>query len=78
MRFFTKSYQLDNFAGINLCIDLLPKDCLSVFYSRFGRPVAQTVVPGVGRIVFIPKSIVNSDLVDLQKDGLLRLAYSSN
>jgi hypothetical protein len=77
-RFFTKFYQLNNFAGINLCIDLLPKDCLSVFYARFGRPVAQTVVPGVGRIVFIPKLIVNSDLVNRQKGRLLRLAYSSN
>lgn len=55
-RFFEQFYQYNDFAGINLCIDLLPKSCVENFYKHFGRPVATTEVPGAGRIVFIPKS----------------------
>ncbi|GAB4026502.1 hypothetical protein [Spirosoma koreense] len=54
-RFFEQFYQYNDFAGINLCIDLLPKDCVEEFYKRVGRPVASTEIPGAGRIVFIPK-----------------------
>lgn len=53
--FFTDFYQLNDFAGINLYLDLLPKDCVSEFYTRFGTPVIETVVPATGRVKFIPK-----------------------
>ncbi|GAB3901657.1 glycosyltransferase family protein [Spirosoma agri] len=54
--FFEQFYQYNDFAGINLCTDLLPKSCVAEFYNRFGRPVAATEIPGAGHIVFIPKS----------------------
>ena len=53
--FFTDFYQLNDFAGINLYLDLLPEDCVSEFYTRFGTPVIETVVPVTGRVKFIPK-----------------------
>lgn len=54
--FFTEFYKLNDFAGINLYLDLLPEDCAPQFYERLGMPVAETVVPGPGRVAFIPKS----------------------
>jgi len=54
--FFTNFYRLNDFAGINLYVDLLPDDCVKEFYRRFGTPVAETVVPAVGRVKFLSKS----------------------
>ncbi len=54
--FFDRFYTFNDFAGINLCIDLMPKSCVEAFYTRYGQPVATTEMPVVGRIVFIPKS----------------------
>jgi hypothetical protein len=34
----------------------LPDDCVKEFYRRFGTPVAETVVPAVGRVKFLSKS----------------------
>lgn len=54
-RFFEQFYTYNDFAGINLCVDLLPQACVQEFYKRFGQPVAATEIPGAGHIVFIPK-----------------------
>ncbi len=54
--FFTDFYKLNDFAGINLYVDRLPENCLPEFYTRFGPPAAETLVPGAGRVKFIPKS----------------------
>jgi hypothetical protein len=54
--FFTDFYKLNDFAGINLYVDLLPEDCVGEFYTRFGTPAAETLVPGAGRVKFIAKS----------------------
>ena len=54
--FFTDFYKLNDFAGINLYVELLPEDCVSEFYARFGTPAAETRVLGAGRVKFIPKS----------------------
>ena len=54
--FFTDFYKLNDFAGINLYVDRLPEDCLTEFYARFGSPAAETLVPGAGRVKFMPKS----------------------
>ncbi|MFD2936671.1 hypothetical protein [Spirosoma flavum] len=53
--FFDNFYELNDFAGINLCVDLMPELCVKAFYTRYGQPVATTEVPGAGRVVFIPK-----------------------
>src|SRR5919202_1850712 len=53
--FFTDFYKLNDFAGINLYVDLLPDQCAKEFYERFGNPVIETVVPGAGRVKFLAK-----------------------
>lgn len=54
--FFTDFFKFNDFAGINLYVDLLPTDCVTEFYRRFGHPAIATLSPGVGRVEFIPKS----------------------
>ncbi|HEY9852539.1 MAG TPA: hypothetical protein V6D28_23915 [Leptolyngbyaceae cyanobacterium] len=54
--FFTDFFKFNDFAGINLYVDLLPADCVTEFYRRFGHPAIATLSPGVGRVEFIPKS----------------------
>jgi len=54
--FFTDFYKFNDFAGINLYVDLLPEGCASEFYKRFGTPVRETRVPPGSRVQFLPKS----------------------
>lgn len=54
--FFTDFFKLNDFAGINLYIDLLPKKCLNEFYQRLGNPVMVTTIPKIVKVQFIPKS----------------------
>lgn len=44
----------NDFAGINLYLDLLTPSQISGFYRHFGPPIAQTRFPATGRVVFIP------------------------
>ena len=53
--FFTRFFAFNDFAGINLYVDLLPPECPGEFYARYGPPVAETRVPVAGRVQFIPK-----------------------
>ncbi|HEY9652144.1 MAG TPA: hypothetical protein V6C95_15875, partial [Coleofasciculaceae cyanobacterium] len=55
--FFSDFYKYNDFAGINLYVDLLPESCVAKFYQHFGDPVAETEVPGVGRVQFIQKTL---------------------
>lgn len=54
--FFTRFYTLNDFAGINLYVELLPKACVQEFYVRFGRHSKEAVLPRVGKVQFIVKS----------------------
>ncbi len=54
--FFTDFYKFNDFAGINLYVDLLPKTCVNEFYARFGTPTVETKVPWAGRVKFITKT----------------------
>lgn len=63
--FFTNFYKLNDFAGINLYIDLLPELCVHEFYTRFGPPTAETIVPWAGRVKFLIKSPQLRNQVDL-------------
>ncbi|MEA5502231.1 hypothetical protein VB735_03725 [Halotia wernerae UHCC 0503] len=63
--FFTDFYKLNDFAGINLYVDLLPQDCVNNFYTRFGKPAIETKIPGAGLVEFIPKSSELRNQVDL-------------
>lgn len=53
--FFTDFYKFNDFAGINLYVDLLPEGCASEFYKRFGTPVRETRIPLGSRVQFMPK-----------------------
>ena len=54
--FFTNFYKFNDFAGINLYVDLLPERCVNKFYQRFGIPTRETTVPMAGKVKFIAKS----------------------
>ena len=54
--FFDNFYRFNDFAGINLYVDLLPGGCITEFYQHFGMPVVKTLVPGAGKVEFIPKA----------------------
>ncbi|MBE9166028.1 hypothetical protein IQ238_00270 [Pleurocapsales cyanobacterium LEGE 06147] len=70
--FFTDFYKFNDFAGINLYVDLLPQDCVNDFYTRFGKPTVQTKVPDAGLVTFIPKSSELRDRVDLSLGSRLK------
>ena len=70
--FFTDFYKLNDFAGINLYVELLPEDCVSEFYARFGTPAVETLVPGAGRVKFIPKSPELRNQVNLALGATLK------
>ncbi len=70
--FFTDFYKLNDFAGINLYVDLLPQDCVNNFYKRFGQPTVQTKVPSAGLVTFIPKSPELRNQVDLNLGSSLK------
>ncbi|BAY35975.1 hypothetical protein NIES2111_02940 [Nostoc sp. NIES-2111] len=53
--FFTNFYKFNDFAGINLYVNLLSADCIAEFHKRFGNPAIETVVPVAGQVQFIPK-----------------------
>ncbi|WP_337043359.1 hypothetical protein [Emticicia sp. 17c] len=53
--FFTEFFKKNDFAGINLYVDLLPANEIQEFYKRFGQPTKTAVVPIAGKVVFIPK-----------------------
>jgi hypothetical protein len=73
-KFFTDFYRLNDFAGINLYLDLLPESCANEFYRRFGAPQKETILPGfIGRSVFIPKSTGWRSQVD--REAALELTY---
>lgn len=54
--FLTEFVTLGNYAGILLYPDLLPRETVAGFYSRFGAPSARaTAFQSLGTIEFIPK-----------------------
>ncbi|GAB4043642.1 hypothetical protein [Spirosoma litoris] len=43
----------NNFAGINLYLDLLSPQQVALFYQHYGQPIAETKFPAAGRVVFL-------------------------
>lgn len=72
--FFQRFFQLGDFAGINLYVDRLAIGCEAAFYDRFGPPIAQTQIPGIGRVVFLPKPAAWRSLVDPERARSLQFA----
>jgi hypothetical protein len=54
--FLSDFYKTYDFAGMNLYIDRFPKECIDEFRDRIGNFTMETVIPGAGRVRFIPKS----------------------
>lgn len=55
MAYFIKYFQYNDFSGINLYIDLIPRDMYKQIVNKIGKPIQSTIFPGAGRVVFIPK-----------------------
>jgi hypothetical protein len=53
--FFTKFFTLNDFAGIQLHTPLLPPTCVQEFYTRFGPPRAEVMLPSGDRLAFVPR-----------------------
>jgi hypothetical protein len=70
--FFTDFYKFNDFAGINLYVDLLPAECINEFYARFGTPSVETEVPWAGAVKFIPKSLELRNQVNLNLGASLK------
>lgn len=70
--FFQRFLQLGDFAGVNLYVDRLGPGCEAAFYAGLGQPIAQTTIPGMGRLVFLPKPAAWRSLVDLEQARSLR------
>lgn len=52
---FVKYFQYNDFAGINICVDLIPTKMYGQITNVIGQPTQTTILPGAGKVVFIPK-----------------------
>lgn len=52
---FVKYFQYNDFAGLNLCVDLIPTEMYQQIITAIGQPTYSTTFPGAGKVVFIPK-----------------------
>lgn len=52
---FIKYFQYNDFAGINLYVDLIPNELAKQIIEHIGQPISSTISPGAGKVVFIPK-----------------------
>jgi hypothetical protein len=53
---FDGLYRGNDFAGVQLYVELLPEECVSMFHARYGQPRATETLPRLGRVEFIPRS----------------------
>jgi hypothetical protein len=56
--FVTDFVTAHDFAGVNLYPELLADGCAADLYRRLGAPTAETKLPGVGVVQFIPRRAV--------------------
>lgn len=52
---FDSLYSGNDFAGLQLYVDLLPGECVRRFHERYGEPSASATLPRLGRVEFIPR-----------------------
>lgn len=62
--FFLKFFKYGDFAGVNLFLDQVPKECQSDFFVRIAEPRLQFEAPKGGLVAFIEKPDAWRDLVD--------------
>lgn len=65
--FFAAFYLRNDFAAIQLAIDLLPPGCAEQFYAHFGQPIARMTLTNAGTLVLIPKPTEKRALVDKER-----------
>ena len=70
---FVKYFQYNDFAGINLYIDLIPQEMYKQIENSIGKATQTTIFPGAGRVVFIPKPPDWQKLVN--KENALKMRY---
>ncbi|MBA4850144.1 hypothetical protein [Emticicia sp. BO119] len=73
LEYFIKYFQFNDFAGINLCVDLIPEKMYKQIVKSIGTPIQTTVFPGAGKVVFIPKPL--SWRVHLDKNKALKIKF---
>ena len=67
MAHFIKYFQYNDFVGINLYVDLIPKKMYQQIETSIGKATQATSSPGAGKLVFIPKPKAWLPLVDAKK-----------
>lgn len=75
--FFSTFFYANDFAGIQLAVDRLPKGCAEHFYTRFGKPMGEVSIPKAGRLAFVPRSPSTFDKLDPELGKRVRLAKPS-
>lgn len=64
---FLNYFKYNDFAGINLSVDLIPNEMYNQITNAIGSPTQTTIFPGAGKIVFIPKPESWQKLVNKEK-----------
>lgn len=68
---FVKYFQYNDFVGINVCVDLIPKEMYQQIIENIGKPTHSTVYPGAGKVVFIPRPKGWEKLMNASKAKLI-------
>jgi hypothetical protein len=53
--FFRDFFAKNDFAGIDVYVDMLAPGCAEKIYAELGAPIAETTIVGAGRVTFVPK-----------------------
>ena len=64
---FIKYFQYNDFVGINICTDIIADKMYQQIIGKIGKPTDETMFPGAGKVVFIPKPKEWSKFVNAEK-----------
>lgn len=53
--FFRDFFAKNDFAGMDVYVDMLAPGCAETIYAALGPPIAETSIVGAGRVTFVPK-----------------------
>lgn len=67
LKHFIKYFQYNDFVGINVNVDLISDRMYQQIINEVGKPTHETVFPGAGKTVFIPKPPKWKNLVNSEK-----------
>jgi len=72
---FVNYFKYNDFAGINLCVDLIPNEMYKQITNAIGSSTITTIFPGAGKIVFIPKPESWQKFVNKEKAKQMKFPY---